>query len=90
MRIARFPKHCLLAAAHRPTLCASRNLRAQDNPRENTTSAIRDVYFPSTEELKADEIRDTACGTGMPLPRPKQAAACFLVGLGNGDQQIVE
>ena len=28
----------------------------------------------------------TACGTGMPSARPKQAAACFLVELGNGDK----
>ena len=38
----------------------------------------RDVYYPGTEELKPDEMRITALGTGMPSARPKQAAACFL------------
>ena len=31
-----------------------------------------------------------ACGTGMPNARPKQAAACFLVELGNGDKFIFD
>ncbi len=50
----------------------------------------RDVYFPGTEELMPDEMRVIACGTGMPLPRLKQAAACFLVELGNGDKFIFD
>ncbi len=50
----------------------------------------RDVYFPGTEDLAADEMRVTACGTGMPSARPKQAAACFLVELGNGDKFIFD
>ena len=41
-----------------------------------------DVYYPGTEQLQPDEMRVIACGTGMPLPRLKQAAACFLVELG--------
>jgi ribonuclease Z len=45
-----------------------------------------DVYYPGTEALKPDEMRIVALGTGMPSPRPKQAAACFLVELGNGDK----
>ena len=45
-----------------------------------------DVYYPGTEELAPDEMRIVALGTGMPSPRPKQAAACFLVELGNGDK----
>ena len=45
-----------------------------------------DVYYPGTEELKPDEMRIVALGTGMPSPRPKQAAACWLVELGNGDK----
>ena len=28
--------------------------------------AERDVYYPGTEELKPNEMRVTACGTGMP------------------------
>ena len=45
-----------------------------------------DVYYPGTEELGPDEMRVVALGTGMPSPRPKQAAACWLVELGNGDK----
>lgn len=33
------------------------------------------MYFPGTEELDPDEIRVIACGTGMPMPRLKQAVA---------------
>jgi ribonuclease Z len=50
----------------------------------------RDVYYPGSEALGADEMRVTACGTGMPNQRPKQAAACFLVELGNGDKFIFD
>ena len=49
-----------------------------------------DVYYPGTEELQPDEMRIVACGTGMPSPRPKQAAACFLVELGNGDKFLFD
>ncbi|MEE8141068.1 MAG: hypothetical protein V3T66_09180, partial [Alphaproteobacteria bacterium] len=47
--------------------------------------AKQDVYYPGTEAIGPDEMRVVACGTGMPNARPKQAAACFLVELGNGD-----
>ena len=50
----------------------------------------RDVYYPGTEELAPDEMRVVACGTGMPNARPKQAAACWLVELGNGDKFIFD
>lgn len=50
----------------------------------------RDVYYPGSEELKPDEMRIVACGTGMPNARPKQAAACWLVELGNGDKFIFD
>ncbi|MGI9243996.1 MAG: guanitoxin biosynthesis MBL fold metallo-hydrolase GntH [Verrucomicrobiales bacterium] len=52
--------------------------------------AHRDVYYPGSEALGPDEMRITACGTGMPNARPKQAAACFLVELGNGDKFIFD
>ena len=45
-----------------------------------------DVYYPGTEDLAPDEMRIVALGTGQPSPRPKQAAACWLVELGNGDK----
>jgi ribonuclease Z len=48
------------------------------------------VYYPGTEELKPDEMRVIALGTGMPMPRLKQAAACFLIELGNGDKLIFD
>ncbi len=51
---------------------------------------LRDVYYPGTEDLAPDEMRVIACGTGMPNARPKQAAACFLVELGNGDKFIFD
>jgi len=48
------------------------------------------VYYPGTEALKPDEMRVIACGSGMPMPRLKQAAACFLIELGNGDKFIFD
>lgn len=50
----------------------------------------RDVYYPNTEDLAADEMRVIACGTGMPTTRAAQAAACFLVELGNGDKFLFD
>ena len=52
--------------------------------------ANRDVYYPGTEDLTPNEMRVTACGTGMPNARPKQAAACWLVELGNGDKFLFD
>ncbi len=50
----------------------------------------RDVYYPGSEDLAPDEMRIIACGTGMPNARPKQAAACWIVELGNGDKFIFD
>lgn len=50
----------------------------------------REVYYPNTETLKPDEMRVIACGTGMPTTRAAQAAACFLVELGNGDKFLFD
>jgi len=50
----------------------------------------RDVYYPNSEVLAEDEMRVIACGTGMPTTRGAQAAACFLVELGNGDKFIFD
>ncbi len=49
-----------------------------------------DVYSPGTEDLEPDEMRIVALGTGMPSARPKQAAACWLVELGNGDKFLFD
>jgi len=59
-------------------------------PSPTRANANRDIYFPGTEDLKPDEMRITALGTGMPSARPKQAAACFLVELGNGDKFLFD
>jgi ribonuclease Z len=50
----------------------------------------RETYYPNTEDLKPDEMRVIACGTGMPTTRAAQAAACFLVELGNGDKFLFD
>ncbi len=50
----------------------------------------RDVYHPNSEALAPDEMRVIACGTGMPTTRAAQAAACFLVELGNGDKFLFD
>ncbi len=50
----------------------------------------RDFYAPNSEDLGSDEMRVIACGTGMPTTRAAQAAACFLVELGNGDKFIFD
>jgi deoxyhypusine synthase len=50
----------------------------------------RDFYAPNSEKLASDEMRVIACGTGMPTTRAAQAAACFLVELGNGDKFIFD
>ncbi|WP_422037037.1 guanitoxin biosynthesis MBL fold metallo-hydrolase GntH [Roseibium sp.] len=54
------------------------------------TAPDRYVFYPGTEALGEDEIRMTACGTGMPSARHKQAATCFLVELGNGDKFLFD
>lgn len=57
---------------------------------ELTEEGKRDSYYPNTETLGADEMRIVACGTGMPTARPKQAASCWLVELGNGDKFVFD
>ena len=56
----------------------------------NGTVANRVAYYPGTEALGEDEVRVVACGTGMPAARRGQAAACFLVELGNGDKFLFD
>ncbi len=55
-----------------------------------TTAMDRDYYVPNSEDLAPDEMRVIACGTGMPTTRAAQAAACFLVELGNGDKFLFD
>ncbi len=64
---------------------------AQSSPELSPVKARpRDSYFPNSEDLGPNEMRVIACGTGMPTARPSQAAACFLVELGNGDKFIFD
>ena len=56
----------------------------------NGVAPDRYVYYPGTEALKPDEIRLTACGTGLPAARRSQAATCFLMELGNGDKFLFD
>ncbi len=64
---------------------------AESSPKPSPVKATpRDVYFPNSEDLGRNEMRVIACGTGMPTTRAAQAAACFLVELGNGDKFIFD
>jgi ribonuclease Z len=56
----------------------------------NGVAPDRHVYYPGTEALNSDEIRLTACGTGLPAARRAQAATCFLMELGNGDKFLFD
>ena len=66
--------------------------KADSNEKWSPTKPVpnRDVYYPGTEAIGPDEMRVVALGTGMPAPRPKQAAACWLVELGNGDKFLFD
>jgi ribonuclease Z len=50
----------------------------------------QEAYFPGTEALGPEEMRVIALGSGMPMPRLKQAAAGFLIELGNGEKFIFD
>ena len=70
---------------------------ARDSPAGDAVAEVspvkprkRETYYPNSEALKPDEIRVIACGTGMPTTRAAQAAACFLVELGNGDKFLFD
>ncbi len=60
------------------------------SPTKGVPESEQDVYYPGTEDLKPDEMRVVALGTGQPSARPKQAAACWLAELGNGDKFIFD
>ena len=71
---------------------AAINLNAEASTEEVSPVKARpnEAYFPNTEDLRPDEMRVIACGTGMPTTRAAQAAACFLVELGNGDKFLFD
>jgi len=67
------------------------SIAAESPPKVSPVKArARDFYAPNTEDLGPDEMRLIACGTGMPTARPKQAASCWLLELGNGDKFIFD
>lgn len=80
------PILALASAAMTPAVWSAGS--AVDNP--TGVAPDRYVYYPGTEELKKEEIRLTACGTGMPSARHRQAATCFLAEFGNGDKLIFD
>jgi ribonuclease Z len=72
-------------------LLATRHAHAQEAAEVSPVLARpRDTYYPNSEDLAPDEMRVIACGTGMPTTRAAQAAACFLVELGNGDKFLFD
>ena len=93
MRLTKYGMLVLLAAAvgYLVGQNSPQNAMAQDT-RFSPVKAVsdRDVYYPGSEALAPDEMRIVACGTGMPSVRPKQAASCWLVELGNGDKFLFD
>ena len=59
-------------------------------PQEIKDNKYPRTYFPGTERVGKDEMRITALGTGMPTQSPSNAAAAFLVELGNGDSFVFD
>lgn len=83
-------KHIFTVAALTLSLGGANALVAQELLISPTEARDRAFYSPNSETLDPEEIRIIACGTGMPTPRPAQAAACFLMELGNGDKFIFD
>ncbi len=59
-------------------------------PQEIKNNKYPHSYYPNTERVGKAEMRITACGTGMPTQTPSNAAACFLVELGNGESFLFD
>jgi ribonuclease Z len=94
------PEAASHAPAEQPDAAADSNPAAEPDKAQAAPAATgkyspvkaraRDFYAPNTEDLGPDEMRLIACGTGMPTARPKQAASCWLLELGNGDKFIFD
>jgi ribonuclease Z len=84
--------HLAGSAGSHPLLPSALAQAPQRAPSASPVKAIpdREMYYPGSEDLAPDEMRVIACGTGMPNARPKQAAACWLVELGNGDKFLFD
>jgi ribonuclease Z len=65
----------------------SDDLSAQE---ENSTQVVSAQYLPGSEPIRPDEMRVLSLGTGMPGFSKGQAAASFLVQLGNGENFIFD
>jgi ribonuclease Z len=83
--LTRFVNACAVAALG---LFPLQSVAQEISPTEPL--ADRETYYPTTEGIEPDEMRVIACGTGMPTTRASQAAACFLVELGNGDKFLFD
>ena len=85
----RFAMARLFSALLLTVYCAAGMLHAgtaaaEDNPKASTKRLP--TYFPNTEELRPDEMRITALGTGLPTPITRaQKNSAWMVELGNGD-----
>ncbi len=55
-----------------------------------TLEEYPEIYIPGEETLAEDEMRITCLGSGNPIVRKAQAAASWLVELGNGDNFIFD
>lgn len=78
----------VLISSGTTTSTAANQTLTGDIPTPGETSL--NVYYPGTEKLAPDEMRVVACGTGQPSARPKQAASCWLVELGNGEKFLFD
>lgn len=63
---------------------------SQVTAKNETTLELGDMYMPGAEPLSSDAMRVIALGTGMPSITRRQAAASFLVQLGNGENFIFD
>jgi ribonuclease Z len=85
-------QHKKLMTVITAVLLASPNAWGAGGTVESPTGVApeRYVYYPGTEALAEDEIRITACGTGLPAARRSQAATCFLIETGNGGKFLFD
>lgn len=78
---------CVLGSA---LLCSTTPAPAAESAASTDARSRRDIYVPGSETLRPDEMRVIALGTGMPAISRRQAAASFLVQLGNGENFIFD
>jgi len=78
------------ATAIKPHKVNGLNYASGRIPQEIKNGEYPHSYFPGTEKVGKDEMRITAVGTGMPTQTPTNAAACFLVELGNGESFLFD